>query len=94
MKFQENVSTGENRSVTLSTISSTLHQSNYSSSTKETPMKVLDSEDNHSEFVESKVKTPEMNPGPNAALSPLRSDGGSSSVEMPQNLEEYGELKE
>ncbi|XP_071717038.1 uncharacterized protein [Rutidosis leptorrhynchoides] len=93
INFQESVSTGENRSLTLPAISSTLHQSNYSSSTKETPMNVLDSEDSHSQFEESKVKTPEITPGTNVALSPLRSDGGSSSVAMPQNLEEHDELK-
>nr|XP_043638285.1 uncharacterized protein LOC122609298 [Erigeron canadensis] len=91
MQFQESVSTGENRSATLPAISSTLDQINYSSSTKETPMDVLESEDNHSQFEESKVKTPELNPRQNVVLSPLRSDGGSSSVEMPQTLEEFKE---
>ncbi|KAI3806240.1 hypothetical protein L1987_22139 [Smallanthus sonchifolius] len=94
MQFQESVSTGENKSVTLPAISSTLHQRNHSSSENGAPVNALDSENNHSYSEESNVKTPEMTPGPNAALSPLRSEGGSSSVEMPQKVENYVVSKE
>ncbi|KAK9065989.1 hypothetical protein SSX86_015391 [Deinandra increscens subsp. villosa] len=92
MQFQESVSTGETKSTTLPAISSTL-QRNYSSSENGAPVNVLDSEETH-DSDKSKVKTPEMTPGPNAALSPLRSEGGSSSVEMPQKVEVYDGLKE
>ncbi|XP_024981518.1 uncharacterized protein LOC112518151 isoform X1 [Cynara cardunculus var. scolymus] len=89
-KIQLSVSTRENKSIILPSISSMLHQheenchqSNYSSSTNGGPTDFLDSEDNHSHFEESKVKTPEIAPGPDAVLSPVCSEGGSSSVEMP-----------
>ncbi|KAI3760345.1 hypothetical protein L1987_50739 [Smallanthus sonchifolius] len=94
MQFQESVSTGENKSVTLPAISSTLHQRNHSSSENGAPVNALDSENTHSYSEESNVKTPEMPPGPNAALSPLQSEGGSSSVEMPQKVENYVVSKE
>lgn len=94
MQFEESVSTGETKSVTLPAISSTLHQRNHSSSEHGAPINTLDSENNHSYSEESNVKTPEMTPGRNAALSPLRSEGGSSSVEMPQKVEEYVNSKE
>ncbi|KAI7727906.1 hypothetical protein M8C21_010195, partial [Ambrosia artemisiifolia] len=98
MQFQESVSTGETKSVTLPAISRTRHQRNYSSSENGAPVNTLESEniesENHSYCEESNVKTPEMTPGPNAALSPLRSEGGSSSVEMPQKVEEYDVPKE
>lgn len=100
-KIQLSVSTGENKSITLPSIGSMLHQhedncnrSNYSSSTNGRPTNFSDSEDNHSHFEESKVKTPEISPGPNAVLSPVCSEGGSSSVEMPQKLEDCDALKE
>ncbi|KAL8225090.1 hypothetical protein R6Q57_017647 [Mikania cordata] len=94
MQFQESVGTGETKSVTLPAISSTLQQKNYSTSENGGPVNTLDSGNNHSRSEESNVKSPEMTPIPNAALSPLCSEGGSSSVEMPQKVEEYDGLKE
>ncbi|KAL8261915.1 hypothetical protein R6Q59_025964 [Mikania micrantha] len=94
MQFQESVSTGETKSVTLPAISSTLQQRNYSTSENGGPVNTLDSGNNHSRSEESNVKSAQMTPIPNAALSPLRSEGGSSSVEMPQKVEEYDGLKE
>ncbi|PWA84416.1 hypothetical protein CTI12_AA158840 [Artemisia annua] len=89
MQYQESVSTGT-QSATLPSVSSTFEQSNYSSSANGSQMNVVDSEDNQSQFEESKIKTPEMTPRPHAALSPLRSEGGSSSVAMPQEPEGDG----
>ncbi|KAJ0539457.1 hypothetical protein HanHA300_Chr08g0286481 [Helianthus annuus] len=94
MQFQESVSTGETKSATPPAISSTLHQRNHSSSENGAPVNALESENDHSCSEESNVKTPEMTACPNAVLSPLRSDGGSSSVEMPQKVEEYDVSKE
>lgn len=78
IQFQKSVSTRGSESVTLPAVSSRLHQhqnnshqSNHSSSKNE----------------ESQVKTPDMTPAPNAVPSPGRSEGGSSSVEMPQKLQ-------
>ncbi|XP_076940383.1 uncharacterized protein LOC143609537 [Bidens hawaiensis] len=90
---KECVSTGETKSVTVPAISSTLHHGNNSSSENAGPTNTLESENNHGYSEESNVKTPEMTPGPNAALSPLRSEGGSSSVEMPQKVVEYDASK-
>nr|GEV75035.1 hypothetical protein [Tanacetum cinerariifolium] len=89
IQYQESVSTGT-QSATLPSVSSTLDQSNYSSSANVSPVNVIDSEDNQSQFDESKIRTPEMTPRPHAALSPLRSEGGSSSVAMPHEPEGDG----
>ncbi|KAJ9565117.1 hypothetical protein OSB04_001083, partial [Centaurea solstitialis] len=99
--IQLSVSSGENKSVTVPSVSSMLHQheenhrqSNYSSPTNGRSINFLGSEDNQSHFEESKVKTPEISPGPNAVLSPVCSEGGSSSVEMPLKLEDRDGLEE
>ncbi|KAI3507975.1 hypothetical protein L1887_22973 [Cichorium endivia] len=75
IQFQKSVSTRESESVTLPAVSSRLHQHQNNSH-----------QSNHSSSKneESQVKTPDI---PNAVPSPGRSEGGSSSVEMPQNLQ-------